>query len=101
MRFNVDPAPVPDVAPTDSELRAVVGHLRNGRAAGATGLKAEHIKEWLRDMKREEAEDGVEGIGDHWRMFVTLLQAVWDRGDIPIQMTWMIIVLLLKGGGDY
>ncbi len=76
MRFNVDPAPVPDAAPTDSELRAVVGQLRNGRAAGATGLKAEHIKEWLRDMKREEAEDGVEEIGDRWRMFVTLLQAV-------------------------
>ncbi len=101
MRFNVDPAPVRDAAPTDSELRAVVGQLRNGRAAGATGIKAEHLKEWLRDMKRKETEDGVEGIGDRWRMFVTLLQAVWDWGDIPTQMTWMIIVLLPKGGGDY
>jgi len=78
MRLNVDPAAVPDVAPTDSELRAIVGKLRNGRAAGATGMKAEHLKEWLWDMKREEAEDGVEGIGDRWRTFVTLLQAVWD-----------------------
>ena len=64
MRINVDPTAVPDAAPTDSELRAVVGKLRNGRAAGATGMKAEHLKEWLRDMSREEAEDGVEGIGD-------------------------------------
>ncbi len=55
MRFNVDPTPVPDAAPTDSELRAVVGQLRNGRAADVTGMKAEHSKEWLRDMKREES----------------------------------------------
>ena len=101
MRLNVAPAAVPDAVPTDSELRAVVGQLRNGRAAGATGMKAEHLKEWLQDMKREEAEDKVEGIGDRWQTFVTLLQAVWERGDIPTQMTWMIIVLLPKGGGDY
>jgi hypothetical protein len=101
MRFNVDPSDVPDVAPTDSELRAVVGNLRNCRAAGATGMKAKHLKEWLADMKRQEAEDGVEGIGDRWRSFVTLLQAVWESGTIPTQMTWMIIVLYPKGGGDY
>jgi hypothetical protein len=101
MRFNVEPSAVPDVAPADSELRAVVGKLRNSRAAGATGMKAKHIKEWLGDMRREEAEDGVEGIGDCWWSFVALLQAVWERGSNPTQMTWMIIVLLPKGGGDY
>jgi hypothetical protein len=85
----------------DSELRALVGKLRNGHAAGATGMKAEHIKEWLGDMRREEVEVGVEGIGDRWRLFVALLQAVWERGSIPTQMTWMIIVLLPKGGGNY
>ena len=75
MRFNVDPSVVPDAAPTDSELRAVMGKLQNGRAAGAMGMKAEHLKEWLADMKRKEAENGVEGIGDRWQVFVTLLQA--------------------------
>ncbi len=34
-------------------------------------------------------------------MFVTSLQVVWESGTIPTQMTWMIIVLLPKGGGDY
>jgi hypothetical protein len=43
----------------------------------------------------------VEGIGDHWQSFVALLRAVWERGSVPTQMTWMIIVLLPKGGGDY
>ena len=72
MRFNVDPSEVPDAAPTDSELRAVMGKLRNCCAAGATGMKAEHLKERLADMKRKEADDGVERIGDRWRAFVTL-----------------------------
>ncbi len=101
MLFNVDPSNVPDAAPTDSELRAVVGSLRNGCAAGATGMRAKHLKEWLGDMKHEETEDGVEGIGDRWWSFVALLQAVWERGSIPTQMAWMIIVLLPKRGGDY
>jgi hypothetical protein len=101
MRLNCDPSDVPDAALTDSELRAVVGNLQNGRAAGATGIKAEHLKEWFADMKREEAEDGVEGIGDRWRSFVMLLQAIWESGTVPTQMTWMIIILLLKGGGNY
>ena len=52
-------------------------------------------------MKREEAKDGVKGVWDRWRTFVTLLQAVWESGEIPTQMTWMIVVLLPKGGGDY
>jgi hypothetical protein len=66
--LHVNPALVPDAAPTDSELRMVVGKLRNGRAAGATGMKAEHLKEWLTDVKREEREEGgVDGLGDRWR----------------------------------
>ncbi len=64
-------------------------------------MKAKHLKEWLADMKRKEAEDGVEGIEDRWRSFVTLLRAVWESGTVPTQMTWMIIILLPKGGGDY
>jgi hypothetical protein len=63
--IRVDPAPVNDAAPMDGKLRMVVGQLWNGRAAGATGMKAEHLKEWLANVTREEREDGgVEGLGD-------------------------------------
>jgi hypothetical protein len=72
MHFSVDPSDVPDAAPTDSELRAVMGNLRNGRAVGTTGMKAEHLKEWLTDIKRKETEDGVEGIGCGARVGGTL-----------------------------
>jgi hypothetical protein len=82
--IRVDPALVNDAAPTEAELRMLVGELRNGRAAGTTGMKAEHIKGWLADIKWEEREDDRgEGLGDQWRLFVTLLQAVWTTGSVP------------------
>ena len=100
--LHVDPAPIPDAAPTDSELQMVVGQLRNGCAAGATGMKAKHLKEWLADITLEEREKGrVEGLGDRWRSIVALLQVIWTMGTVPTQMTWMIVVLLPKGGGDF
>ncbi len=101
MPINVTPIPVPDSTPTDHEIPEVVGKLRNGRAAGATGMQAEHLKEWLRGIKHEEAADGVEGAGDRYRLFVALMQATWESGTMPTQMNWMVIVLLPKGGGDY
>ncbi len=52
-------------------------------------------------MKCKEKEDRVEEIGDHWQLFVVLLQAVWECRSILTQMTWMIIILLPKGGGEY
>jgi hypothetical protein len=101
MPINVTPIPVPDGTPMDHEIREVVGKLRNGCAAGGTGMQAEHLKEWLRGIKREEAADGVEGAGDRWRLFVALMQATWESGTVPTQMSWMVIVLLPKVGGDY
>jgi hypothetical protein len=45
----------------------VVGQLRSGRAAGAMGMKAGRLKEWLANIMQEEREDGgVEGLGDRW-----------------------------------
>jgi hypothetical protein len=100
--INIDPAPIPDVVPMDAELQMVVGHLRNGRVAGTTGMKAEHLKEWLANVKRKEREDGgVEGLGDCWQLFVKLLQVVWTTVTVPTKMSWMIINLLPKGGYDY
>ncbi len=48
--INVQPFDIPDGIPSDSEIRGVVSGLRNGRAARATGLQAEYIKAWLRDV---------------------------------------------------
>ncbi len=41
------------------------------------------------------------GEGDNWCLLVGLIQAIWTQGKILQQLTWVIMVLLPKGGGDY
>ena len=111
--IHVNKISIPDGVPSDQELREVVRGLQNGRAVGATGLRAEHIKVWLSDVVCEEEETGPmredgppregeseKGMGKKWCIFVKLMKAVWEQGSIPKQMKWEIIVLLPKGGGD-
>jgi hypothetical protein len=98
MPINVDPIPVPYGPPMDHEILEVVVKLQNGRAAGAMGMKAEHLKKWLRGVRREEGKDSVEGAGDCWRLFISLIQATWESNTVPTQMSWVLIVLLPKGG---
>ena len=56
---------------------------------------------WLSNVVREKKEESDVGLRDKWRIFVKLLQAIWEQGCVPKQMRWEIIVLLLKGNGDY
>jgi hypothetical protein len=67
-------------------------------------MHAEDIKRWLRGITLEEdPQKGPNnmGEGDNWRLFVGLIQAIWTQGKIPQQLTWVIVVLLPKGGEDY
>jgi hypothetical protein len=50
----VNPFLIWDKLPTDSKMRDGVQRLWNGRAAGAGGMRAEHLKEWLLGMVEEE-----------------------------------------------
>ena len=47
--INIDPFTINDAIPTEPEIRSVVKGLRNGRAGGVSGIKAEHMKQWLHD----------------------------------------------------
>ncbi len=95
--------------PTDSEVQTVVRGLKNSQATGATGMKAKHLKGWLNKIQRKEKaareNPGREGadpdLGCKWRIFVELIQIIWERREIPEQMSWMDVVLLPKGGGDF
>jgi hypothetical protein len=67
-------------------------------------MRAEHLKEWLRGMKSEEdLETGPNNVGkgDQWNALAWLVQAVWDERKIPLQLGWVVTVLIPKGGGDY
>ena len=66
-------------------------------------MRAKDIKRWLRGVEDEENPEiqGRQGAGDTWRAFVALIRSIWDRGKIPQQMAWVVVVLLPKGGGNY
>jgi hypothetical protein len=43
----MDPVEICDNQPNDSKIRDAVAQLSNGRTAGASGMRAEDVKEWL------------------------------------------------------
>jgi hypothetical protein len=101
---NVVPVDVWDDAPTDGKIRVAVSKLTNGCSAGASCMWAEHLKEWLQGMKlKEDPETGPNnvGAGDRWRALAWLVQVIWDEGRIPLQLGWVVTVLIPKGGEDY
>ena len=73
--INVEPYAIDNAVPKEPEIRAVVKGMRNERAGGASGIKAEQIKQWLRSMLMEEEKE-IAGLGDKWRLFVELIQII-------------------------
>jgi hypothetical protein len=51
---NGTPFDINDDPPLEGELRTAVSQLSNGRCGGASGIRAEHIKAWLRGAKLAE-----------------------------------------------
>lgn len=106
---NVEPFDIRDDKPDEGEIRAAVTGLNNGRAGGASQIRAKIIKEWLQGAKAEEAAErdratpggNAREQAKRWRDFVRLVQVIWDRGETPQQMLWNIVVLIPKGCGDY
>jgi hypothetical protein len=59
--------------PIESKLRVAVFLLSHGWCRGASGIRAEHIKVWLRGAKKEEdPETAVShvGAGKMWHKFI-------------------------------
>jgi hypothetical protein len=71
---------------------------------GALKMHAEDITRWLCNITLEEDPEkgpGNVGEGDNWHLILGFIQASWMQGEIPQQLTWVIVALLPKGGGDY
>jgi hypothetical protein len=77
--IHVDKVDIKDGIPSDRELREVVKGLQNSRAAGASGLKAEHIKVWLSDVVRKEE------VGVHKKNFI-FSNSLWTNSEYPISL---------------
>ncbi len=102
--INVERIKINEEVPSDGKIWLADGKLSNRRAVGASGMRAKHVKEWLRGIKREEDpahQGGVPGDGDNWRLFLRLIKAAWTNGIVPCQLLWIIVILILKGVGNY
>jgi hypothetical protein len=99
----VPPSKINNEALSDDKIRVAAREMSNGLAGGASGMRAERVKAWLRGALEEEDPEGQgkEGNGDNWHPFIQLVQAVWTHGSIPRQLLWIIVVLILTSGGDY
>jgi hypothetical protein len=47
-----------DDTPNNGEIRTAVSEFSNRRSAGASRMRAEHLKEWLQGMRKEEESEG-------------------------------------------
>ncbi len=77
--LHLTPVKINDDVPMDSKIRIVAGGLTNGRAGGASGMHAEHVKAWLQGALGEEdpeSQGNFVGHGDNWKLLVELVQVV-------------------------
>ena len=84
--ININPIPLDNATLIDGEIWVAAGELTNGCARGALEMRAEDVKAWLHGIKLEEdPKVGPANVGaeDNWRMFIELVQAIWDHGEIP------------------
>ena len=70
-------------------IAATVRILRSGRAGGPSGMKAEHLKAWLRVATREKYTDT-----KTWYKVVSVIRvAFWERY-IPEALIWTTLVMI-------
>ena len=87
----IDPFVIPDEPPLEVELAETVKRFKRGKAPGPSGIRTDHLKDWLTVATRENNPDRL-----RWDMLVRLVQHVFATGEIPTTMTWATIVLLPK-----
>jgi hypothetical protein len=97
------PLKINNGAPLNKEIRLATSELSNGPAAGASGMCAEHVKDWLQGVQRKEDLDGqgAPGDGDNWQLIAHLVQAALTYSIVPCPLLWIIVILIPKGGRDY
>ena len=82
--------------PAEADIDMAVIGLKGGRVRGLLGMRAEDMKEWLREDKREKDIER-----RRWELVVRLLQGMFRDGTVPKEISWATMVLTLKGKKEY
>jgi hypothetical protein len=102
--INLQGPTIPDKVPSDHEIRDAARDLLSGHAGGGSKMRSEDIKRWLCGITLEEdPKKGPDNVweGNNWHLLVGLIQVIWTQVKILQLLTWVIVVLLLKGSRDY
>ena len=89
----VQPDPINDSVPTPEEISAAVRGLRSGSAPGASGIRPDDLKQWCHAA---HPTDGTEPQTAPWDALVKLIQHIWDTGELPKELLWIVLVLIPK-----
>lgn len=90
----VDPFPISDEIPDEEEIVAALKRLRNGKASGGSGLRAEDLKAWHKDFDPSKHDS------DHpWVRLVRSIQTAFSQGQLPTAMSTAILIVLPKPDG--
>jgi hypothetical protein len=85
-----------DEIPNEQEIAEAVQKLKNGKAPGPSGIRAEHLKTLLNRAKKDNATEE-DRMG--WNQICNTIRQLFETGDIPQEMTWSILVLIPKTSG--
>lgn len=96
INIHATPCTISDKILTEREIATAARKLRNGKAPGHSGVRAEHLKTLLNKAEKENASDE-DRIG--WNQTCSLIQQIIETGKIPKEMTWTILVLIPKASG--
>jgi hypothetical protein len=68
--------------------------LRWGKPPGPSGIRAEHLREWLNAAERENNPDP-----SSWNKMVELVQHAFETGELPTELPLSVLVLIPKCSG--
>ena len=96
IRILAQPVETPDGPPEGEDTEVAVRELRTGSPEGPSGMRQELLHGWLRDATYEKDLDT-----RMWDKLVSFSKMTFREGRLPVALTWIMMVLLTKGRGEY
>jgi Reverse transcriptase (RNA-dependent DNA polymerase) len=103
--------------PDEEEIISILPRLKNSKATGPSGMKAEHIKEWYYEAyphqrprmnrtsfdegpsEEDEATRNATPNPENWNLLVSTVQHMLHTGDIPTRASWAYRAVIPKPQG--
>ena len=94
--IHTNPFAIDDTPPDEYEVIECLLKMKNGKAAGASGITVETMKKWHREARPLEGEPSEESVM-LWEKLLKLIRMAFAEGEIPKAFCNGILVLIPKG----